>query len=139
MSNDPFDGAGLPGGLDLGGLLQQAQQMQAELQEAQQRLAESTVEGTVAGGAVTVSMTGAGEVTAVQISPAALTTLDPEALTDLGDLVVAALRDARNKLDALAQEAMGPFAGGMPDLGSMLGQGGAPGETPGQAPGKLGF
>lgn len=139
MSNDPFDGAGLPGGaggMDLGGLLQQAQQMQQSLQDAQQRLAESTVDGTVAGGAVTVTMTGAGEVTAVRIAPEAIDDTGPDALADLGDLVVAALRDARNKLDALAQEALGPLAGGLPDLGGLMG--GGPG-GPGGAPGQLGF
>ena len=139
MSNDPFDGAGLPGGLDLGGLLQQAQQMQQSLQEAQQRLAETTVDGTVAGGAVTVTMTGAGEVTGVNITPEALDSLEAEALADLGDLVVAALRDARGKVDALAAETMGSFGGGMPDMDGLLGGlGEGPGQ-PGQAPGQLGF
>ncbi|MBU2693942.1 MULTISPECIES: YbaB/EbfC family nucleoid-associated protein [Pimelobacter] len=139
MSQNPFDalagglgGAGGPGGFDLGALLQQAQQMQDQLQEAQQRLADATVDGTVAGGAVTVTITGSGELTAVSISPDALDGTDAEALADLGDLVVAAFRDARTKVDALAEQMLGPLAGGMPDLGGLPGQGG-----PG--PGQLGF
>lgn len=141
MSQNPFDalagglgGAGGPGGFDLGALLQQAQQMQDQLQEAQQRLAEATVDGTVAGGAVTVTITGSGELTAVAISPDALDGTDAEALADLGDLVVAAFRDARTKVDELAEQMLGPLAGGMPDLGGLPGQGG-----PGAGPGQLGF
>lgn len=120
MSQNPFDalaGGGGLGGLDLGALLQQAQQMQDQLQDAQQRLAEATVDGTVAGGAVTVTVTGAGELTAVQIKPEALDGTDAEALADLGDLIVAAFRDARTKIDELAEQTLGPLAGGMPDLG----------------------
>ncbi|GAA4814890.1 YbaB/EbfC family nucleoid-associated protein [Nocardioides caeni] len=132
MSQNPFDAlSGGLGGLDLGALMQQAQQMQSDLQAAQQRLADTVVEGTVAGGAVSVSLTGAGELTAVTITPEALDGTDAEALSDLGDLVVAAFRDARAKVDALAEEAMGPLAGGMPGLPGVDG--------PGQAPGPLGF
>ena len=131
MSQNPFDALG-GGGLDLGALLQQAQQMQDQLQSAQQRLAETTVDGTVAGGAVTVTLTGAGELTAVRITPDALDGTDADALADLGDLVVAAFRDARTKVDELAEQTLGPLAGGMPDLG-------LPGQGPGQAPGQLGF
>lgn len=135
MSQNPFDALAGGGGLDLNALLQQAQQMQEQLQDAQERLAETKVEGSVAGGAVTVTLTGSGELTAVTITPDALDSTDPDALADLGDLVVAAFRDARAKADALAQESLGPLAGGLPDLG-----GGLPGlGGPGQAPGQLGF
>lgn len=134
MSQNPFDALAGGGGLDLGALLQQAQQMQEQLQDAQARLAEATVEGTVAGGAVTVTLTGSGELTAVTISPDALDGTDPESLSDLGDLVVAAFRDARTKADALAEQTLGPLAGGgLPDVGGLPGLGG-----PG-APGQLGF
>ena len=133
MSQNPFDALAGGGGLDLGALLQQAQQMQEQLQDAQQRLAEATIEGAVAGGAVTVTITGSGELTAVAITPDALDSTDPDALSDLGDLVVAAFRDARAKADALAEQTLGPLAGGLPDVGGLPGLGG-----PGQ-PGQLGF
>ncbi len=134
MSQNPFDalaGGGGLGGLDLGALLQQAQQMQDQLAEAQQRLADATVDGSVAGGAVTVTVTGSGELTAVTISPDALDGTDADALADLGDLVVAAFRDARTKVDELAEQMLGPLAGGMPEIPGLGG--------PGQAPGQLGF
>ena len=135
MSDNPFEaltgGSGGMGGLDLGALLQQAQQMQDDLQAAQERLAEATVEGSVAGGAVTVTLTGVGELTGVSIAPEAVESTDAEALADLGDLVVAAFRDAKAKADELAGETLGPLAGGLP---GMPGHG-----EPGQLPGKLGF
>ena len=141
MSQNPFDAlggggdlAGALGGLDLGALLQQAQQMQDDLQAAQDRLADASVEGSVAGGVVTVTVSGVGELTGVSIKPEALEGTDAESLADLGDLIVAAFRDARTKVDELASETLGPLAGGLP------GMGGAPGlGEPGAAPGKLGF
>lgn len=139
MSNNPFDGLmggaggpGGPGGLDLGALMQQAQQMQQDLVAAQQRLAETTVDGTVGGGAVTVTVTGAGEMTGVKIAPDALTGTDADALDELADLVVAAYRDARSRADELAEKTLGPLAGGLPGMGGP----GGPGEP---TPGQLGF
>ena len=132
MTQNPFDALGGGGGLDLGALLQQAQQMQEDLQAAQARLADTKVEGSVAGGAVTVTVSGTGELTGVTINPTAVS--DPEELEEnleeIGDLVVAAYRDAKAKADALADQTLGPLAGGMPGL---------PGSGPGAAPGSLGF
>jgi len=54
MTENPFDALG-GGGFDMNALLQQAQQMQQQLEEAQANRAKQTVEGTVAGGAVTVT------------------------------------------------------------------------------------
>ncbi|HWJ81846.1 MAG TPA: YbaB/EbfC family nucleoid-associated protein [Nocardioides sp.] len=138
MTDDPAEQnplealAGGLGGLDLGGLLQQAQQMQDQLQATQRELADTLVEGSVAGGAVTVTVNGVGELTGVTITPAAVDgDAGPTAddLAEVGDLVVAAYRDARAKADALASEKLGPLAGGLP---------GFP-EGPGAGSGPLGF
>lgn len=122
MTQNPFGGEG---GLDMGALLQQAQQMQQQLLEAQSALAEAEVEGTVAGGAVTVTINGAGDLRAVAIKPGSFDGQDADDLTDLGDMVVAAFRDAKAKADTLAQEKLGPLAGGLGGAGG--GQGGLPG------------
>lgn len=122
--------AGL-GGLDLGGLMQQAQKMQADLHDAQARLADTTVDGSVAGGAVTVTVTGTGELTAVALTADAVDGTDEQALAELGDLVVAAYRAAKANADALADEIMGSLTQGLP---------GAPGsDEAGPTPGQLGF
>ncbi len=50
-------------------MLQQVQQMQADMAKAQEELANETVEASVGGGMVTVTATGAGEIVAVKIRP----------------------------------------------------------------------
>lgn len=118
MTQNPFDtpGADNPfgggGGFDLNALMEQAQQMQAQLQEAQERLADARVEGTVAGGAVTVAVNGVGELVAVDIKAGGFDGSDPDDLSDLGDMIVAAYRDAKAQADTMASEALGPLAGG---------------------------
>ncbi|WP_435746001.1 YbaB/EbfC family nucleoid-associated protein [Nocardioides sp. SYSU DS0663] len=116
MSQNPFDALG-GGGLDMNALLQQAQQMQQQLQAAQERLADTTVQGTVAGGLVTVEVNGVGELVKVDVKAGSFDGGDADSLADLGDLVVAAYRDAKSQADALAGETLGPLAGGGGDEG----------------------
>ena len=118
-SGNPFDALGGGGGLDLNALMQQAQQMQDQLEQAQQRLADQRVDGTVAGGAVTVTVNGVGELVGVQIRAGGFDGSDPDDLSDLSDMIVAAYRDAKAQADSLASDALGPLAGGggLPGLG----------------------
>jgi DNA-binding YbaB/EbfC family protein len=111
MTQNPFDALG--GGFDMNALLQQAQQMQQQLEEAQANLARQTVEGTVAGGAVTVTANGVGELVGVSIKAGEFDGTDPDDLSDLADLIVAAYRDARAKSEALAGEQLGPLTDGL--------------------------
>jgi DNA-binding YbaB/EbfC family protein len=99
-----------PGGFDLGGLLAQAQTMQQQLVEAQSRVAAQSVEGQSGGGVVRVTMTGGFEFTSVRIDPAAV---DPSDVEMLQDLVLAAIRDAVGKVNALNQDAMQSMTGGL--------------------------
>ena len=125
MTDNPFDALG---GFDMNALLQQAQQLQEELHSAQERLADATVDGEVAGGAVVVTVNGVGELRAVTIRPGTVDGGDEDDLADLGDLIVAAYRDAKSKADTLASESLGPLAGGLgggqaPGLGGGFGAG----------------
>ena len=110
MTDNPFGQASEGGGFDLQAMLEQAQQMQSQLMAAQEALAATTVDGSAGG--VTVTVTGTGELSAVSFTPGTFDADDSESLTDLGDLVVAAYRDAKSKADALAAQALGPLAGG---------------------------
>ncbi|HVF33674.1 MAG TPA: YbaB/EbfC family nucleoid-associated protein [Acidimicrobiales bacterium] len=103
------EGGGL-GGFDLGGLLAQAQSMQQQLADAQARVAAQSVEGQAGGGVVRVTMTGGFEFTDVRIDPAAV---DPADVEMLQDLVLAAVRDAVGRVNALNQEAMQTMGGGL--------------------------
>ena len=104
----------IPGQGDMSGLLAQAQAMQQQLLDAQQELAETTTTGTSGGDLVTATVTGAGELVGLVIKPEAV---DPEDTETLADLVLAAVRDATGKSQALAAAKLGPLAGGMGGLG----------------------
>ena len=99
---------------DMSGLLAQAQAMQQQLLDAQRELAEATVEGSAGGDLVSATVSGAGELLGLVIKPEAV---DPEDTETLADLVLAAVRDATGKSQALAAAKLGPLAGGMGGLG----------------------
>lgn len=99
-------------GMDLNKLMQQAAEMQANLQKAQEQLANEIVEGS-AGGVVTAKATGSGRLVVVKIAPEAIDPDDPETLEDL---VVAAVNNALEAAQSLAESRMG---GMMPDLGGL--------------------
>jgi DNA-binding YbaB/EbfC family protein len=130
MTDNPFEALGGGGGFDLQGLLQQAQQMQEQLESAQERLADARVDGTAGSGAVTVTVNGIGELQSVSVKAGTFDGSDDDDLAVLGDLVVAAYRDAKAQADSMASNALGPLTGGMP---------GMPGADPQAGPGQLGF
>ena len=135
MTDNPFETLGGAGGFDLEGLLQQAQQMQEQLESAQEQLADARVDGSAGGGAVTVTVNGIGELQAVTVKPGTFDGSSDDDLSDLGDLVVAAYRDAKAQADTLASSALGPLSGGVPGGAP----GGAPGSGPDAGPEALGF
>ncbi len=102
---------------DMRQLMAQAQQMQEGLKKAQEELAAKRFTGTAGGGVVTATVTGSGELVAVDIDPSVL---DPDDAEMVGDLVVAAVAQARATADQEAASTMGGLAGGL-DLGGMLG------------------
>jgi DNA-binding YbaB/EbfC family protein len=87
-------------------MLQQAQRMQEQLLAAQEELARTQVTGSASGGLVTATVTGAGELVALDIKPEAC---DPEDTETLADLVLAAVRDANAVAAELQAATMGPL------------------------------
>jgi DNA-binding YbaB/EbfC family protein len=111
----PDELAGLP---DIGGLLSGFQAMQ----EAQ----HAVYEGQAGGGVVKIRATGSMEFESVSIKKDAV---DPDDVTMLEDLVLAALHDLSTRVAAAAQQALGGMdLGGLGDLGSLLGGLGGLGE-----------
>lgn len=100
-------GGGMP---DMQAILQQAQQMQEQLMNAQQELTQAEVTGTAGGGLVTAVMTGGFELKSMTIDPKAV---DPDDTETLADLVVAAVRDAMSQAQKLSEDKFGPLAGGL--------------------------
>lgn len=99
-------------------LMKEAQKAQRQMQEAQERLASQTVEGTAGGGLVTVTASGDGSISAVKIDPSAV---DPEDVDLLEDLITAAVNDAQRKAKELQESEMGSAMGGLGGLGGLGG------------------
>jgi nucleoid-associated protein EbfC len=128
------------GQLDMQQLLAAAQQMQSQLLDAQQELADAEVEGSAGGGLVTAVVNGQGELVDLEISAEAIDAADPqESAQTIADLVLAAVRDAYEAASELQQEKMGPFAAGFGEGGggfSMPGLPGMPGAGEQLSPGE---
>jgi len=98
-------------------MFKQIQKMQADMQAAQDALANTLVEGTAGGGVVKATVTGDGELRRISIDPSVV---DPNDVETLEDLVVAAVSEAMRQAKALQAEKLGAATGGL-DLDSMLG------------------
>lgn len=104
----------LPKGLgnlgNLGGMMKQAMEMKAKMEELKEQLGAETVEAASGGGMVTVVMTGKFEVLSVKVDPEVV---NPEDVEMLETLVQAALNEAVTKTQAMIQEKMREVTGGM--------------------------
>ncbi len=99
----------------LGNLMRQAQKVQADMQRAQEELANMEVTGQAGGGMVAVVMTGRHDVKRV--------TIDPSLLQDdkemLEDLIAAAVNDAVRQIEQNSQERMAGLTSGLNLPGGM--------------------
>jgi hypothetical protein len=93
----------------LGQLMRQAQEMQANMQKAQEELASTEIEGQSGGGMVKVRMTCKYEVRRVEIEP----NLVGDDKDMLEDLVAAAVNDANRKVEQTVQEKLSSLTGGL--------------------------
>ena len=98
-------------------LMKQAQKMQEQMMAAQEELAAAQVEGHAAGGAVKATVSGTGELLALDIAPELV---DPDDVETLQDAIVAAVRDAGDTASKLAAEKMGPLTQGLGGAGAGL-------------------
>ena len=101
-------------GMDMNKMLQQVQQMQEQMAKAQEELANETVEASAGGGMVTVTATGALEITEIKIAKEAIDPDDPEMLADM---VLAAVNEALRSAQSLMEAKLGPAMGGLHGLG----------------------
>jgi hypothetical protein len=93
----------------LGNLMKQAQEMQANMQKAQEEIATMEVTGESGGGMVKITMTGKYEARRVSIDDSLLN--DDKDM--LEDLVAAAINDAAHKVEASTQERMSGLTTGL--------------------------
>lgn len=106
-------GGGMPGGM--GDILAQVQQLQQEMEAAQESLKDEIVEASVGGGMVKISMSATHEIKAVEIAP---DVVDPDDVEMLQDLLLAAFSEAIAKAQQVTEEKMEPFQNAM-DMGGL--------------------
>jgi DNA-binding YbaB/EbfC family protein len=94
----------------MGNLMKQAQQMQKKMLQLQEEMAHKTVEATVGGGMVAVTVNGKSEILQVKIEPQVV---DPDDVEMLEDLIVAGVNEALRKAQEMMAEEMGKLTGGM--------------------------
>lgn len=100
--------------MDMNKMMQQVQQMQADMLKAQEELANERVEASVGGGMVTVTASGSGEIVGIKIARDAI---DPDDAETLEDLVLAGVNEALRSAQDLAQSKLGDVSGGLKGLG----------------------
>jgi DNA-binding YbaB/EbfC family protein len=105
----------MPGGFDVNALMKQAQQMQSEMVQAQEKLKDEVVEASAGGGMVKVKMGGDLTLREISIDPDAI---DPEEAELLAEMVQAAVNEGLRAAQELASSKMGGITGGL-DLPGM--------------------
>jgi hypothetical protein len=93
----------------LGNLMKQAQQMQENLQKAQEQIAQMEVTGEAGAGMVKVVMNGRHDVKRVHIEAA----LMQDDKTMVEDLIAAAVNDAVRRVEQMSKEKLAGITAGM--------------------------
>jgi DNA-binding YbaB/EbfC family protein len=106
----------MPGGIDVNALMKQAQQMQSEMLQAQEKLKDEVVESSAGGGMVKVKMGGDLTLREIVIDPEAI---DPEEPELLAEMVQAAVNEGLRAAQQLAESKMGGITGGLGGLPGM--------------------
>jgi DNA-binding YbaB/EbfC family protein len=95
---------------NFGNIMKQAQQMQARMQEMEEKMASLVIEGKAGGGLVAATLNGKGELLKVDIAPSLLVVDEKEVLEDL---IVAACNDAKEKIKQATADELSKITGGM--------------------------
>jgi DNA-binding YbaB/EbfC family protein len=94
-------------------MMKEAQKMQERLAKAQNDLAAQTLQVSAGGGKVNVTVNGAGDITAIKISPDVVDSSDVDMLEDL---VLSGIREAQEAARKLQADTMGQVTGGLGGL-----------------------
>ena len=103
-----FPGGGMPG--NMANLMKQAQKMQRQMEEQAKEMETKEFTATAGGGAVEATVSGTKKVLSLKLDEEAV---DPDDVEMLEDLIVAALNEALDKVDAESSSAMSKLTGGM--------------------------
>ena len=94
-------------------MLKKARKMQEDLQKKQEELKKQTVDVSVGGGAVSLTMNGEKQIVAKDA-------IDPEDPEILEDLITTAVNEAGKKADEMVQKSMSEVTGGLGLPGGMF-------------------
>ena len=94
----------------MGNLMKQAQQMQQKMLKLQEEIAKRTLDASVGGGMVTVTVNGKSEVLRIKIEPQVV---DPNDVEMLEDLILAGVNEALRKAQEVVSEEMSKLTGGL--------------------------
>jgi DNA-binding YbaB/EbfC family protein len=92
------------------GMIKQAQKMQERMAELQEELDAREYEIKAGGGAVTLTINGKKEVSALEIAPEIV---DPDDIETLSDIIIAAVNEAIKKVEETNSEEMSKITGSM--------------------------
>src|SRR3546814_16118221 len=106
---------------NLSQMMKQAQEMQAKMNQMQERLGELEVEGQAGAGLVNATLNGKGELKGIQIDKSLV---DPEEIEVLEDLISAAVADAKGRVEAMVQWETQKRMGGLKRVGRAAGRDG---------------
>ena len=101
---------GFGGGANMQQLMRQAQKMQQQMTDMQEKLEAETYEAASGGGMVQVKVSGKRELTSITIDPEVV---DPDDIEMLQDLILAAVNEALRKGEEAREATMGAMAPGM--------------------------
>lgn len=110
-----FPGGGMPNNMN--NIMKQAQKMQKDMAELQEKLDEMVFEATAGGGVVKVQVTGKKEVKKITLDPAAV---DPDDVEMLEDLILVAVNEAIKKAEEQVNSQMSSMTGGLGGLGGLF-------------------
>ncbi|MCD4650429.1 MAG: YbaB/EbfC family nucleoid-associated protein [Candidatus Cloacimonetes bacterium] len=91
-------------------LMKQAQKMQQDFAKAQQELADKIIEAQSGGGMVKIEMNGHHELKSLKIDAEVV---NPDDIEMLEDLIIAAFREAHEKIASTSEDEMSKLTGGM--------------------------
>ena len=92
----------------MGNLMKQAQQMQQKMMKLQEEIAQRTLDASVGGGMVTVTVNGKSEVLRIKIDPQIVDDIEM-----LEDTIVAGVNEALRKAQEMMAEEMSKLTGGL--------------------------
>ena len=105
-------GGGMPANMN--NLMQQAQKMQRQMEDAAKELEEKQFTAKAGGGAVEVTVSGKREIVSVKLAEEVV---DPDDIEMLEDLIVAAANEALRQVEQESANSMSKLTGGLGGLG----------------------